>query len=219
SGDVDPRSGINRHGGRRGDRRQRAPARDIGLIERIGLIRLAALERTADAHEAAGRRARRVHLGAGEGDVFAGQIDATALAGTAFGRDLARHGQIARAGHYDLAAPANFAGDRDFHAGQIDAAALPGAACGRDLACHGQVARARHCDLAAFLSARGDFARERDFRARDSDGPAVAAPAPIRSQGPTDIDDAAVAAVEHDLSGVYPDAVGADRPRDVDRSL
>src|SRR5262245_18633789 len=56
SGDVDLGTSINRHSGRRRDRRQRAPARGIGLIERIGLIRLASLERTADAHEAAARR-------------------------------------------------------------------------------------------------------------------------------------------------------------------
>src|SRR5262249_56847634 len=114
--DVDLGTSVNRHGSRRRDRRQRAPARDIGLIERIGLIRLAALERTADAHEAAARRARRVYLCAGEGDVLAREIDTTALAATAFGRDLARHGQIARAGHCDLAAllsaRSDFARDR-----------------------------------------------------------------------------------------------------------
>src|SRR5262249_16174690 len=51
SGDIDLGCGINGYSPGRRDRRQRAPAAGIGLIERIGLNRLAALERAANAPE------------------------------------------------------------------------------------------------------------------------------------------------------------------------
>src|SRR5262249_56669023 len=102
---------------------------------------------------------------------------------------------------------------------RIDAAALSGTPFGRDRAGHRQTARGCYRDLAAVSSVRRDFAGNGDFRARYSDGPAVAALSAIRSQRPSDVDDAAVAAVEHDFAGPHPDAVGADRARDVDRLL
>ena len=103
-GDVDLGRGIDRHRLRRGDIGQRAEAADEGLIERIGRIAIAALERPADAHQPAAGGTRGIDQRAGETNVGAVKIDAAAFSGAPFGRDLAPDCEIAGARHRDLAA-------------------------------------------------------------------------------------------------------------------